>query len=143
MTYVRRLKVVGVVLTLVAIITTSHLWGEPAKPVHGKRLARAHNHAPDLADEGFTDDLAESKFAKGGMVTYRTSEGDSLFAVQIKPKLEAAPDRPRLFVHTVRVALSRLCRPSAIPMPPICGRVGGEGAFGSPNFCHIHRWYTG
>ena len=40
MTYVRRLKVVGVVLTLVAIITTSHLWGEPAKPVHGKRPAR-------------------------------------------------------------------------------------------------------
>ncbi|HMC88712.1 MAG TPA: vWA domain-containing protein, partial [Gemmataceae bacterium] len=109
----RRLKVVGGFLALVAIITTSHLWGDPAKPVHGKRLGRAHNHAPDLADEGFTDDLAESKFAKGGMVTYRTSAGDSLFALQIKPKLEAAPDRPRDYAIVVDTSASQARGPLA------------------------------
>ncbi|TMQ29438.1 MAG: VWA domain-containing protein [Planctomycetota bacterium] len=114
MTYVRRLKAVGAVLALTAIISTSHIWGDSARKAPEKRKPGAQKLAADQADEGFSEDLAASKFDKGGVVSYRTSAGELLFALQLKPKLEAGTSRPRDYLLLVDTSASQAQGPLAM-----------------------------
>src|SRR5688572_8387290 len=113
MTEVRRLKAVSALLALAAILTCSHVWGEAlnkpsTRPSRGGTvLAPAH---ADGLDEG---ELVQSKFARGGMLTYRTTEGDLLFALQLKPRLEAVPARPRDYLVMVDTSASQVGVPLA------------------------------
>src|SRR5437868_4837489 len=113
MTSVRRLKIAGGLLALTAVITTSHLWGDSARQSPRKGQPRVRTYTPDKGDEGFTDDLADSKFAKGGLFTYRTTEGDLLFALSLKPKLEAGADRPTDYAIMVDTSASQARGPLA------------------------------
>src|SRR5438309_2288980 len=103
MTYVRRLRAVGAALALMAVITTSHVWGDPAKP-SAKRLASAAT--PDPVEEDVSYDLANTKFAAGGVLTYRTTGGELLFSLQLKAKLEAGKERPRDYLVMVDTSAS-------------------------------------
>src|SRR5579871_619015 len=113
MTYVRRLRVVGAVLALTAILTNSHVWGEVDKKPPEKRPTAKAKVSPEKADEDITDDLAQTKFAKASVLTYRTTGGETLFALQIKPKLEPSPVRPRDYLIIVDTSASQANAPLA------------------------------
>jgi tetratricopeptide (TPR) repeat protein len=111
MTSMRRLKAVGGILALAAIVTTSHVWGEPAQ----RRRDRGQGGptATDQSEETLADDLANAKFAKGGVLTYHTAQGETLFALQLKPALSAAPARPRDYLIMVDTSASQAKGPLA------------------------------
>src|SRR5439155_1540516 len=113
MNYVRRLKAVGAVLALAAIFTNSHVWGEAAKKPPQKRQAAAAKFGPEKADQDITEDLANTKFAKASVLTYRTTGGETLFALQIMPKLDPIPIRPRDYLVMVDTSASQVRAPLA------------------------------
>jgi hypothetical protein len=104
MTKVRRLLVVtaGLAVTALASIFSSSSHGEGAgKPNRSAPSAAARPtpvKAPAASEEAA---LAASKFETSSLVTYQPLEGDLLFALQVKPKVEPGPARPRDYVIMV------------------------------------------
>src|SRR5262245_13683639 len=86
MASVRHPKAIWALLALAAIITNAHVWGGADKAApKASRLEKA------TADEQASQELVPAKFANGSAITYRTTQGETLFALQIKPKLEPIP----------------------------------------------------
>src|SRR5262249_15144252 len=108
---VRRLKAVGAVLALAAVFTNVHVWGEPSGQPSAIRKFSPKKLAKDLAEETFSEDLGKSKFANGDVISYRTTDGDVLFAMQLKPKLEATTDRSRDYLIMVDTSASQVKGP--------------------------------
>jgi tetratricopeptide (TPR) repeat protein len=111
---VRRLKIVGALLALSAIVWASHVWGvsDSNKPSAKKRYS-AKNRSSAKLDDDFSEDLANAKFTKGGVLTYRTTGGDLLFALQVKPELKPMPERPRDYLVMVDTSASQVKAPLA------------------------------
>src|SRR5258708_1779922 len=107
MTYVRRLKIVGALLALAAVISTTHVWGEPGGQSLKKRRPGTEKLASDNSDETFAEDLANSKFAGSNLVTYKTTAGDTLFALQVKPQIPVAGERPCDYLVMVDTSASQ------------------------------------
>src|SRR5712691_9678880 len=108
MTVVRRRIAVGAVLALAAGFTCSHLWGEPAANNPNKDFrASGSKPAPGKTDQTLADDLAHSKFADAGLLTYRTAGEELLFALQVKPQLDPPPARPRDYLVMVDTSASK------------------------------------
>src|SRR5262249_59003547 len=105
-----RLLAVGAILALAAVVSFSHVWGEPAR---NKELDkwRAEGDQPTAADRQFGEDLAASKFAQNPVVTYRTQEGETFFALQVKPDLARAAARPRDFLVLIDTSASQAAGP--------------------------------
>src|SRR5205085_847656 len=57
------------------------------------------------------DEYVSPKFADGGTLTYRTTGGELLFALQLKPKLDPAPARPRDVAVIVDTSASQVRGP--------------------------------
>src|SRR5271163_3557852 len=101
MTNVRRLLAVASGLAVTAVLT-AQLWGEPndgqvrksVLPGDGNRPAAGKGVDPESA-------LAQSKFEQGGVLTYKPAEGDPYFALQLQPKLDPIPRRPRDYLVLV------------------------------------------
>ncbi len=76
---VRRLLAVGTVLSLAAVVASSHLWGQPGP---GKK-ANIHGSTGLLkpADPAAAEEPALSQFADRPLVLYRTAEGETLMAL--------------------------------------------------------------
>src|SRR5437588_12850710 len=106
MTKVWRLLVVSAVLGLTASFSFSHVRGEAGNKVPERVIATGSQSA-DTPDR-LAEDLAQSKFANGGVVTYRTSKGDTLFALAVKPRLDAVPARPRDYLILVDDSASQV-----------------------------------
>src|SRR6516225_1778369 len=96
MTNVRRLLFVAAGLAVTALLA-SRLLGDnprgrkdrpPLLPDGGTRPAAEQAADPEAA-------LARSKFSQGGVVTYRPAQGNAYFALQLRPKLDPTPRRPR------------------------------------------------
>ncbi|MBA4065006.1 MAG: hypothetical protein C0501_15095 [Isosphaera sp.] len=109
MTVLQRLRVVPVVLgalaALAAVGTT--LFGD-MRP--GANPVRPPD--PVRADTGrFVEDLAVTKFSKLPALTYQPRDGETLFAWQVKPAVEAGPARPRDVLVVVDVSASQAGRP--------------------------------
>ena len=85
---IHRIQIVGSVVTLTAIFTHSHLWGDAGDKVHSiggsKTVPAKMERAAPLAE-----DVERAKFSRPGVVSYTTLEGVNLFGLQIKPKLNA------------------------------------------------------
>jgi hypothetical protein len=111
MTYVHRLRAAGALLALAVVVTNSHVWGEPTKQLKIKRRAAEKPLLAAKDDLESADQFVSPKFASGGLVTYRTTSGDLLFALQLKPKLEAAPARPRDYLVMVDTSASQVQGP--------------------------------
>ena len=109
MTQVRRLGAVGAALALAALFTCSQSWGGPGKDDALKKWRASGDEAPrKKAVPAIEDDLAESKFAKQKIVTYVTKDGQTLFAYQLAPKLDAREDsRGRDFLILVDTSASK------------------------------------
>src|SRR6266849_1322160 len=113
MTYVRRLRAAWAVLALAAILTNSHVWGEVDKKSPEKGRPATTKGGPERADRDITEDLANTKFAQASVLTYRTTGGETLFALQIKPKLDPVAARPRDYLVMVDTSASQVKAPLA------------------------------
>src|ERR1043166_6177256 len=91
MTNVRRFIAVMAFLALAVSISTSLQGQSGKKPaVNGSPpQATPAQQVSDLAD------ATESRFPAAGVITYQPVNGDLYFALQVQPKLEATPRRPR------------------------------------------------
>ena len=108
MTYVRRLKAVGAVLALAAIVTNAHVWGDSQKSSKDKARGNQSDSAADVAE-----DLTLSRFASGSSISYRTSAGETLFALQLKPRLDALQAKPLDLLVMVDTSASQAQGPLA------------------------------
>src|SRR5262245_23363555 len=105
MTNVRRLLVVGAILALAALISFSHVWGDPARD---KEKFRPGGGAP--SDRGgflLGENLALTKFTDQPVVMYRTLDGETLFALQALAKIDPLPARPRDFLILIDTSASQ------------------------------------
>ena len=123
MTYVRRLKAVGAVLALAAIVTNAHVWGDSQKTSKDKARSSKDTPAADVVE-----DLTPSKFANGDAISYRTSGGETLFALQLKPRLDAIPAKPLDLLVMVDTSASQAQGPlaSAIALTERFAALAGE-----------------
>jgi hypothetical protein len=90
MTMVRRFVAVVAFLGLAAYVSTA-LQGQP-----GTKTSRPTT--PQVSPAKQVSQLAEaseSRFDVGGIITYQPVQGDLYFALQVKPKLDPTPQRPR------------------------------------------------
>src|SRR5690348_8943894 len=106
---VRRLLAVGVILSLAALLASSHVWGEPDRNEREKRRIGGvgGSRVADRVDPGLADELARSRFADSPVVVFGQEQGDQYFALQVKPRLGDVPARPRDYVVVVDTSASK------------------------------------
>ena len=91
---VRRLKAVGMVLGLAAVLTCTHVWGEPGRDKANAVQPADTKLTSGKADQDFAQDMAVSRFAGRPLATYQAEQGSPLLAaLQLQPKVDA-PARP-------------------------------------------------
>jgi tetratricopeptide (TPR) repeat protein len=103
---VRRLLAVGALLGLAAACTSPRVWAEP-KRERDLKAYRSNSTTPPTEDRSFADELAASRFAEQTFLAYTTAKGDGYFALQLKPKLDAPPARPRDYAVLVDTSASK------------------------------------
>jgi tetratricopeptide (TPR) repeat protein len=86
MTLVKRLKWASAGLAIAGAITTAAVWGDVTRPTPPKPAAPANRL--------FSDEVV-GKFTYRPAVSYQSLDGSVYFALQVKPDLPAAPNRPR------------------------------------------------
>jgi tetratricopeptide (TPR) repeat protein len=108
MTRIRRLVAVCAILTVAVVYTCAHVWGDSGGKPHERQRAVKPESASDSGDG-----LAAAKFTSGQPLTYRTKDGDLLFALQVKPKLEPLAERPCDYLLLVDISASQVGQPLA------------------------------
>jgi tetratricopeptide (TPR) repeat protein len=103
---VRRLTALGTLLSLAALIAVSHVWGEPERE---KKKDWTHSTAPGAAalEGGVNDPAKPSRFSDNPLVLYKTQKGETLFAYQVRPKLDPVPALPTDYVVIVDTSASK------------------------------------
>src|SRR5436305_2103326 len=105
MTKMRRLLAIAAGIAVIAVIASSQLQGQSG----GKTAPVIRPVVP--ADRNVERELADSKFAKGGILTYETLKGETLFAYQLKPQLPTTPRRKRDIVIVICDAAAQAGEP--------------------------------
>src|SRR5437868_2907604 len=101
MVSLRRVVAVGGFLAVAAILTSSHVWGEPGRDKELKDVNDGNKtQVPEKVDGRLSERLGFSRFIDKSVV-YETTKGDLLFAGPIKPTLPATPARPRDYLVLV------------------------------------------
>jgi len=103
MTIVNKLKLFTAMLGATALVTSAFVWGEP----NGKTTLGGFNPS----GVKLSDDLIGNRFAKQTVVAYETADGETLFALQLKPAIKplASPEDapPRDLVVMVDTSASQ------------------------------------
>jgi tetratricopeptide (TPR) repeat protein len=126
MTLIKRLRVLTAVLAAAAVTVAAgtSLFGDfRAGPAKGSVAADGR---PDGAK--LVDDLAVTRFSTLPALTYKVRDGDTLFAWQVKPALEAAPARPRDVLVVVDTSASQAGRPLQQARQIVLGLAGALAA---------------
>ncbi|MBV9123860.1 MAG: hypothetical protein JO112_10925, partial [Planctomycetes bacterium] len=105
---VHRLGTVCAAMTILAMVTGSHVLGGAGNPLREKLIDSGSQSAPDKGPASLAEDLAQSKFARGGIITYQAVNGDDHFALQLQPKLDPVPARPRDVLIMVDTSASQV-----------------------------------
>src|SRR5262245_65111459 len=114
MTTNRRFGAVAAILGVAAAVTSAPVWGDPERKPQAQPITSGSRVAQNSkADRQFADDLANSKFTGKAVITYHTSDGKSLFALQVKPKLDVAAPRPCDYLVLVDTSASQVAGPLA------------------------------
>ena len=92
---VRRLQAVGMVVGFAAVLTCTHVWGEPGRDKANVVPQPAESKLTSgKADQDFAQDMATSRFLGQALVTYQAERGAPLLAaLQLQPKVDS-PARP-------------------------------------------------
>src|SRR4051812_49171578 len=115
---VRRVTAVGAIVALAAIVTCTHVWGDPKRDKDKEkedlawRLGKG-DRAGDKLDREFAEEFNLNRFGDQLVVCYQTTEGDTLAAVQLKPNLEAAGVLPRDILVLIDTSASKAQGPLA------------------------------
>jgi hypothetical protein len=109
MTVIRRLKAVGGILAVTAVLCSSHVWGEATSKPQSRPARDTRVEQTDIAEE-----LARTKFSHEKVLTYRTIAGDTLVALQLQPNVPAAASRPRDLLVMVDTSASQVGLPLAM-----------------------------
>jgi tetratricopeptide (TPR) repeat protein len=104
MTNARRLLCVGAFLGVVGLVSFTHGQGRPTTTPQASTPSYLSTPAQERAREKSQED---SKFAKGGVFTYRPGKEEQLFAVALKPKLEASAVKGRDYLVMVSVSATQ------------------------------------
>ena len=92
----RKTLAIAAALVVMAVICSARSRGEPDQK--DGPVVRPVAAAPERqADQN----VAASKFDQGGIITYKTLKGETLFALQVKPQLPAVPVRKRDYLIIV------------------------------------------
>ena len=102
MTFLKRLKWFSATLAVAGVVTSAAVWGDVSR----KPAALPGVKSGKLFSEGLV-----GKFTNRPAVSYRTQDGDTYFAVQVKPELAAVPVRPRDIAILVDVSASQAGSP--------------------------------
>jgi hypothetical protein len=92
MTTVQRLKLAGALLSLAGAIICTQVWGDGSGRRETMQPTAGRTDAQELR---LGERLVTDKFAESPIVSYRTTQGETIIAAQVKPALEAGPARPR------------------------------------------------
>ncbi len=111
MTSIRRALAVSGFLAVVAALTWGQVWGDSQRKNRTRRVDVESGISSATADEGAGSDYAATKFAQGGLLTYRTRDGEVLFALQVKPRLTAPAPRPCDYLLLVDTSASQVGEP--------------------------------
>lgn len=103
---VRRLFAVGSVLTLIGLLATTHLWGQPGKRGHSLLDSTEAKRPSDTGVDSYAAaEMSLSRFADQPLILYqRPGQKETLLAVQVKPTLQAAAPRPRDYLVLIDTA---------------------------------------
>ena len=101
MTMVNRLKAATLLLGVAAGITSAILWADSSAP------KTTPTGGLNPAGVKLSDDLMTNRFSKQPVLTYETTTGETLFALQVKPNIKAAAARPRDYVLVVDTSASQ------------------------------------
>ncbi|MGE3804448.1 MAG: hypothetical protein AB7K24_07230, partial [Gemmataceae bacterium] len=107
MTTIRRLAAVAALMGFGALITSPQVLGDAGKKPAERPIQAKSGVAAPLAD----DDPAQTKFAAGGVVTYKSLAGETYFGASIKPKLEDPVARPTDYLVMVDTSASQVGQP--------------------------------
>ena len=103
---VRRLFAVGSLLTLLGLLLSAQLWGQAGK--RGQSLldsTDAKRPADTSIDSYAAAEMSLSRFADQPLLLYnRPDQKETLLALQVKPRLDAVPVRPRDYLVLVDTA---------------------------------------
>src|SRR5262245_13279579 len=100
----RRLWVVVAGLALTAWFSSNTSRGDAVKDLRDKLPAVGVKPPPGVQPDR---DLDESRFAKSAMITYQTLNGETFFAMNVKPKLQAEAARPRDILVLVSISATQ------------------------------------
>src|SRR5262245_53775256 len=106
-----RLGVVGAVLALATVATSSQVWGDADQKPQPQPILSGSRIGQDKPDRSFVEELASSKFTGKSVITYQTADGNTLFALQLKPKLEIGSPRRCDYLVIVDTSASQVGGP--------------------------------
>jgi hypothetical protein len=111
----RRLLAVGALLGVAALVTSTGVWGEPGRDKELTAWRKGDGKAikPET-DDHFNDSLNRNRFLDTPVVTYQADKGDTLFALQVLPKLPDATARPKDYLVIVDTSASKALGPLVI-----------------------------
>src|SRR5262249_14327119 len=119
MVEIRRLTAAGALLAIAAVLTSSTVWGDPAKDKELKKwrsgageVIRPDDGGPIKAldnDTAVDEDIVieKNRFADVPVITYQTRTGEWHFALQVQPKLPDEPARPTDYLVLVDTSASK------------------------------------
>ena len=113
MTMIRRLTAVVTLLVMTAAVTSTNVWGDSGRKSQNEPIANGSKTVPADAKRSLGEDLAASKFSTHKVLTYRTRDGETLIALQVQPKLDPVPARPRDYLILVDTSASQVGLPLA------------------------------
>src|SRR5262245_60744231 len=116
MTEVRRVIGAGAFVSLAAFFTCTQVWGDPQRNRDKDPLGRSPDavRPADRLDRGFAEQAAVNRFTDQPLVIYKTQEGETFAALQLKPELEPTPARPRDILVVLDTSASKAKGPLAL-----------------------------
>src|SRR5262245_2602202 len=103
---VRRFLAVGAFLALTLFLACLHLAGETSKYEAFAKERSGGGGERGPAGRDLPADLAATKFQERPVLTYKTVNGDTMVALQIQPRLDPVPARPRDYLLLVSTSAS-------------------------------------
>jgi tetratricopeptide (TPR) repeat protein len=126
---VRRLTAIGTLLSLAALIAVSHVWGEPDRG-RDRKKDWLNSTEPAAALDGnadFREPVKPRNFGDHPLVLYKTQKGETLFAYQMQPKLDAVAAQPTDYLVVVDTSASKARGPLDTSKRLVRAIVSGAG----------------
>jgi tetratricopeptide (TPR) repeat protein len=119
-------------MSVAAIVTGSHLWGGPGlfKELRVWHAGDGKFIKPDDRKSTYADDLASNRFVDTPVVVYQADKAaETLFGLQVLPKLPDSPSRPKDYLVIVDTSASKAMGPLVVAQKitrELAGKIGPD-----------------